>query len=123
MTFDKSIILRIIDRTNQEIFVSHNPVPFELTLKRVLAVLSATTAFWLLGKVIGFAGIATLGNDFYDIFAPLEFIGLTIGFLIGMESDIEDFFAAVSKIVYYTAIVLTTCSIGILLGLTIFSLS
>ncbi|MCB0209011.1 MAG: hypothetical protein KDJ52_06770 [Anaerolineae bacterium] len=121
MTFNKSIILRIIDKTKLEI-IDQDIIPLEATVKRALAVSLATITFWLLGKVIGFIGMTTLGNAFYDIFAPLEFIGLTVGFLIGIESDIEDFFASVTKIAYYTTIVLVTCSIGILLGWMIFSL-
>ena len=89
---------------------------YRVKIARGFAIALNTVVFALLGKAIGLAGIYLLGDGFAEIFEPLEYIGLTTGFVIGLICNLDDFYTQVFKISYYVTIGAINLGLGILLG-------
>lgn len=89
---------------------------YRAKIARGFAIILSVVVFALLGKAISLAGIYILGEGFAEIFEPLEYIGLTTGFVIGLIYDLDIFYTQVFKITYYITIGAINIGIGILLG-------
>lgn len=88
-------------------------------ISRMAAILLGAAFFALLGKVICIVGLMTLGDGFREIFEPLMFIGLMTGIVVGLEINLNEFYKNAIRVLYHTAVVMVTISLGIVLGWTI----
>lgn len=122
MHLSKNTLFDIVDRTRLEFSLRQDEVTVDAVVKKSLAVLLAAVAFWFVGKLIGGIGIYALGSGFSDIFEPLEFVGLTVGVVIGIGSNVDNLLSTAGTVFYYSTLSLLTCGIGILLGWAIFAL-
>lgn len=109
-------IRRAVEKVHLDHIIAENKSTFVALSERILVVLFGAVFCGLIARSIGIIGIYALDQSLDETFPLIELFGIATGVVIGSTSDIENYFATIFEITYYTVIGVVTCGIGVALG-------